>query len=70
MGCSKVALNSSKFIDFGMVSESIRLSIKVIRVRKETSTIPSRSCEGRVRLFVLGMVLEDGHVSEVYTILY
>ena len=34
-----------------------------------TSTIPSRSCEARVRLFVLGMVLEDGHVREVY-ILY
>ena len=28
-----------------------------------TSTIPSRSCAAGVRLFVLGMVFEDGHVS-------
>ena len=35
----------------------------------KTSTMPSRSCGAGVRLFVFGMVLEDGHVREVY-ILY
>ena len=34
-----------------------------------TSTVPSRSCGAGVKLFVLGMVLEDSHVREVY-ILY
>ena len=34
-----------------------------------TSTIPSRSCGAGVRLFLLRIMLEDGHIREVY-ILY
>ena len=65
-------INLSRIKSVLKYSEKMKGFLRNIKGRfifQITSTIPSRSCEARVGLFVLGLVLEDGHVREVY-ILY